>query len=433
MDKKVDKQAIPNPLPTPEEPALHSFDGNDGNVKEASRSNDHEDRMVNAQEEEEERYSPHDEMEMEDTGATVTPLFQQDWDLFSERASEKMPCDTSCETSGPTGKPRPGSVETVYNVNPKKYLADCLSELAMFRQARRLAAEKAAAKEKAKPKVVKRQKVTRSQVAALPTTVASPLSPPQEVAPEFVTPLRPSRVRHSTPAPKQSVPTALTTPPPTVPRRPTPNRKVADTPKKSASKAPVPKKQKPSKTKPKSSINDKQDAIKARLNKRYEDQGMNTAGGKGAHWLFEDAYIPPLDLDQVSDPPPHERTEIVQKEVKTDDPCFARLHPKEVVVASWMRASASEYLTQKRRFFLGVVEWYRSGYPEVKRAHAQSFCNQDGNSTTYMHETFNRWGWFDRSAFPDEVLKNLPHLFGDNQANGDPTTATPVTRTEDLD
>ena len=467
MEKKMEKTLAPNPLPTPEEPLRDSFDSNDGVSRPMIETKAFE---HGADSQEKDQYTPQsivgskrsfDELdpEKEDSAATTEVAragssYSQDWQLFPEHATTEL----SPAMVGATGKPRVSVIAAAYNANPKQYLSLCLEQLHMMRKARREAAEqekrKAAAKAIAAlsatkaaereydsspeevqsvPKAANKRQKTARRVVSSPSVALTPSSSTSDIVHNIATPARPTRARQATPAPNMLATSTLSTPPPTAPRRPTPSRKVADTPKKTASRTPAVKKPKPSKAKPKSSINDKQDSIKARLNKRYEDQGMNTAGGKGAHWLFEDAYIPPMDLDQVAEPPMHERTEIVRKDLKTDDPCYNRLHPKEVIVASWMRASASEYLTQKRRFFLGVVEWYRSGYPEVKRAHAQSFCNQDGNSTTYMHETFKRWGWFERSQFPDEILNTLPQLFGDNQSPAPRSSATPASQADEFE
>lgn len=131
--------------------------------------------------------------------------------------------------------------------------------------------------------------------------------------------------------------------------------------------------------------------------------------------LYEDAWMPDTgtldqpDAEDMYDLFPTKRGttkdgKAAEKPVKKprdffqsqNDPCLQFVHPKEAALAAAINwKTLHEYITQKRRLFLGYAEMARQGYGEPKTAHAQKIANCDVNKAGDMHKAFIRWGWLE--------------------------------------
>ncbi|KKY29265.1 putative swirm domain-containing protein [Phaeomoniella chlamydospora] len=429
----MDQRPQPNHLPTPEEPLIDSFDGEKLSI---SKSTCTEPKSFYAPQPttpsssgaSQSSYSPvstvsrkrsHDEIESEneitDSHITVTQTGPtHDFVMVDEEVEDGKQSQASATLFGPRLPEPPitptrvGLIERRFMNNPRQYLLSLRAEADRLK-ARHAKSMKAI--QQAHEKKKKTAEKTQRRQAAVATKITPPSrpksvqsSPVEKVIHQVAPPHRSTRARQSTPVAINKTPARQSTPPPSNPRRqPVARKKTKITPKTEGS---AHKKQK----KGPGLVDIRQNAIKSTLNKRWEALGMNTNQGKGQYKLFEDAYIPPIDLDAVPDAGPSKREGAQLKELSKDDPVLSQLHPKEHEVAEWMRASAGEYLCQKRRFFLGLAQWWKFDYTECKPAHVQWFCNQDGNSSSYMHSVYKKWGWLDRSLYPEEILKNLSPL-----------------------
>lgn len=145
--------------------------------------------------------------------------------------------------------------------------------------------------------------------------------------------------------------------------------------------------------------------------------------------LYEDAWMPDprtlnrSDAKDLYDAFPTKRnkssTDTVVKKSRTfyeeqRDPCLQFVHPKEASVAAavgWK--TLHDYLTQKRRMFLGYAEMMRQGCNTsanpIRVAHAQKIANCDVNKTGDMHKAYEAWGWLN-SIPPAYVNRKLTSI-----------------------
>jgi hypothetical protein len=80
------------------------------------------------------------------------------------------------------------------------------------------------------------------------------------------------------------------------------------------------------------------------------------------------------------------------------DPDRHELHPQEVNVASTLRLTCAQYMTNKRKIFKSKLEYLREGKNFTKTA-AQGACSIDVNKASQLHEAFTRVGWLENSWF----------------------------------
>ncbi|KAL9620126.1 MAG: hypothetical protein Q9160_005332 [Pyrenula sp. 1 TL-2023] len=134
--------------------------------------------------------------------------------------------------------------------------------------------------------------------------------------------------------------------------------------------------------------------------------------------LFSDAWTPPLStLDDPSAADMYAQLPIRRKDDSSsspaklprnhfalqNDPCLGMVHEKEAQMAAAIGSrSLNEYLTQKRRLFLGYAELRRMGHADVQPTHAQAMASCDVNKVANMHRAFERWGWI--KMIPGEVV-----------------------------
>ena len=149
-------------------------------------------------------------------------------------------------------------------------------------------------------------------------------------------------------------------------------------------------------------------AIKEALKQRMQNHGNSK--DKGAYHLYNDAYLPSGSIDGKELPKPSRDNMPPSKALNPNDQYFSDLHPLERQLAERIRLTPIEYLTQKSRYFLGTGEWFRLGHEKLNKAHAQVFCNQDGNNTSEMHQVYEAWGWNEPTNWSDDVLKALKPL-----------------------
>lgn len=137
--------------------------------------------------------------------------------------------------------------------------------------------------------------------------------------------------------------------------------------------------------------------------------------------LFEDAWTPDLRtldgndvVDMYPELPFRRKAEEASTKlprdhfIKLNDPCLPLVHPREAEAAAAIGSkSLHEYLTQKRRLFLGYAEFARQRQPEIRAAHAQVMGSCDVNKVSNMHRAFERWGWINSipQQYVDRPLK----------------------------
>ena len=80
------------------------------------------------------------------------------------------------------------------------------------------------------------------------------------------------------------------------------------------------------------------------------------------------------------------------------DPERHSLHPQELGVASTLRLTCAQYMTNKRKIFKAGLEARREGKTFTKTA-AQGACSIDVNKASQLHIAFDRVGWLEPSWF----------------------------------
>lgn len=82
----------------------------------------------------------------------------------------------------------------------------------------------------------------------------------------------------------------------------------------------------------------------------------------------------------------------------SNDPDRHFLHEAEVNLAATVRLTCAQYLTSKRRIFIGRVAALESN-SEFKKTHAQQSCKIDVNKASRLWGAFDKVGWFDKHHF----------------------------------
>ncbi|KAK6543218.1 hypothetical protein TWF694_007118 [Orbilia ellipsospora] len=82
----------------------------------------------------------------------------------------------------------------------------------------------------------------------------------------------------------------------------------------------------------------------------------------------------------------------------SSDPDRNLLHKAEQHLASTLKLSCGQYLTQKRLIFLERVTRLRAGNPVFSRTHAQQVCHIDVNKASRLFAAFEKVGWLSPQA-----------------------------------
>ncbi|KAK6359569.1 hypothetical protein TWF696_000721 [Orbilia brochopaga] len=82
----------------------------------------------------------------------------------------------------------------------------------------------------------------------------------------------------------------------------------------------------------------------------------------------------------------------------SSDPDRHLLHKAEQHLASTLKLSCGQYLTQKRLIFLERVTRLRAGNPVFSRTHAQQVCHIDVNKASRLFAAFEKVGWLSPQA-----------------------------------
>ncbi|KAF3918395.1 hypothetical protein ABW20_dc0104534 [Dactylellina cionopaga] len=82
----------------------------------------------------------------------------------------------------------------------------------------------------------------------------------------------------------------------------------------------------------------------------------------------------------------------------SNDPDRNLLHKAEQHLASTLKLSCGQYLTQKRLIFLERVTRLRAGNPVFSRTHAQQVCHIDVNKASRLFAAFEKVGWLSPQA-----------------------------------
>ncbi|KAF3920722.1 hypothetical protein AA313_de0203832 [Arthrobotrys entomopaga] len=82
----------------------------------------------------------------------------------------------------------------------------------------------------------------------------------------------------------------------------------------------------------------------------------------------------------------------------SNDPDRHLLHKAEQHLASTLKLSCGQYLTQKRLIFLERVTRLRTGNPVFSRTHAQQVCHIDVNKASRLFAAFEKVGWLSPHA-----------------------------------
>ncbi|KAK6527866.1 hypothetical protein TWF281_009134 [Arthrobotrys megalospora] len=87
----------------------------------------------------------------------------------------------------------------------------------------------------------------------------------------------------------------------------------------------------------------------------------------------------------------------------SNDPDRQLLHKAEQHLASTLKLSCGQYLTQKRLIFLERVTRLRAGNPVFSRTHAQQVCHIDVNKASRLFAAFEKVGWLSPQALKQHL------------------------------
>ncbi|KAF3931732.1 hypothetical protein ABW19_dt0208074 [Dactylella cylindrospora] len=87
----------------------------------------------------------------------------------------------------------------------------------------------------------------------------------------------------------------------------------------------------------------------------------------------------------------------------SNDPDRHLLHKAEQHLASTLKLSCGQYLTQKRLIFLERVTRLRAGNTVFSRTHAQQVCHIDVNKASRLFAAFEKVGWLSPQALKQHL------------------------------
>ncbi|KAJ6260389.1 hypothetical protein Dda_4615 [Drechslerella dactyloides] len=87
----------------------------------------------------------------------------------------------------------------------------------------------------------------------------------------------------------------------------------------------------------------------------------------------------------------------------SNDPDRDQLHKAEQHLASTLKLSCGQYLTQKRLIFLERVTRLRAGNTVFSRTHAQQVCHIDVNKASRLFAAFEKVGWLSPQALKQHL------------------------------
>ncbi|KAK5172594.1 uncharacterized protein LTR77_002714 [Saxophila tyrrhenica] len=120
--------------------------------------------------------------------------------------------------------------------------------------------------------------------------------------------------------------------------------------------------------------------------------------GNSAPWYELPNYAPPISTLDAFDKAPEVSWKSNTALNIDNDPDRHLLHPHELHVASVLRLTCQQYLTNKRKIFMGKLQFLKEGH-HFGKTHAQQFCAIDVNKASQLWVAFDQVGWFEKEWF----------------------------------